>query len=84
MSNQLYTNVSLEQQEIIAGGGSSNGYDGSDNGIYVEEDNYSEFLKDTLKQAATTSANADGASTAHALDISDVDAFANVFKIVDF
>lgn len=75
MSNELFSIVSLEEQAIITGG---------DNGIYVEEDNYSEFLKDTLKQAATTSANADGATTAHALDITDVEAFANVFKIIDF
>ncbi|QLE56017.1 CTB family bacteriocin [Nostoc sp. TCL26-01] len=84
MSNKLFTTVSLEEQEIIAGGSASNGYDDSDDGIYVEENNFSAFLKDTLKQAATTSANHDGASTAHALDISDVDAFANVFKTIDF
>lgn len=74
MSHQLFTTVSLEEQAIITGG---------DNGIYVEEDNYSEFFKDTLKQVATTSANHDGAETAHALDLSEVDAFANVFKIVE-
>ncbi|QLE56016.1 CTB family bacteriocin [Nostoc sp. TCL26-01] len=83
MSNQLFTTVSLEEQAIITGGSASNGYGDSNDGIYVEEDNYSEFWKDTLKQAATTSANANGASTSHALDISDVDAFANVFKIVE-
>lgn len=80
MSNQLFTTVSLEQQEIIAGGG-DNG-DNGDDGIFVLEDNYSEFFKDSFKQVAATSANHDGATTAHALDISEVDAFANVFKIV--
>jgi hypothetical protein len=68
MFNQLFTEVSLEQQAIVAGG------------IYVYEDNYSEFFKDTLKQVAYTSANEDGAETTHYLDLSDVDAFANVFK----
>jgi hypothetical protein len=73
MFNQLFTEVSLEQQEIVAGGG-----------IEVYEDNYSEFLKDTLKQAAWTSANEDGAETTHYLELSDVEAFANVFKEIYF
>ncbi|QLE56015.1 hypothetical protein [Nostoc sp. TCL26-01] len=69
--NQLFTDVSLEQQEIITGG------------IYVEERNYSTFKKDTLKQVANTSANHDDTETYHTLDTDDADTYADVWKSID-
>jgi hypothetical protein len=70
MSNQLFTQVSLEQQAIVIGG------------IKLDEKNSSDFNQDTINQMAWTSANADGAETYHVLDISDVDALAEIEKYI--
>jgi hypothetical protein len=70
MSNQLFTQVSLEQQEIVTGG------------IKLDENNSSDFNQDTIYQTAWTSANADGAETYHVLDISDIDAVAEIEKYI--
>jgi hypothetical protein len=73
MSNQFFTNVSIEQQEIVTGGGRK-----------LHERNYSDSDTDTIHQVTTTIANDDCAETYHELELSEVDEFPKVKKHICF